>query len=341
MSSSAIPPSTTSALEGAGEHEVPGMRATPRKRHHWSFDKISFFVVFLGVPLVVYLVFVISPFLQAFYYSLTDWGGFSMKFKMVGLDNYKQLFADSLFRRAMINNVVLCIFVPFVTIFLALVLATMLTVGGSSHGHTRGLKGSGFYRVVSFFPYCVPAVVIGLLWSQILDPSHGLVNGLLTGMGLDKFQNLAWLGEKSTAMPVSIFIMLWGYVGFYMLLFVAAIKSIPAEIFESARIDGAGRFRVAVSITVPLIRDNIQTAWIYLGIISLDAFVYMSVLNPFGGPDNSTLVMSQQLWDSFQNARYGLACAQGVVICLFTLAFAGLVGLVNRLTGGKDSVTLA
>ena len=135
--------------------------------------------------------------------------------------------------------------------------------------------------------------------------------------------------------------MLWGYVGFYMLLFVAAIKSIPAEIFESARIDVAGRFRVAVSITVPLIRDNIQTAWIYLGIISLDAFVYMSVLNPFGGPDNSTLVMSQQLWDSFQNARYGLACAQGVVICLFTLAFASVVGLVNRLTGGKDSVTLA
>lgn len=75
--------------------------------------------------------------------------------------------------------------------------------------------------------------------------------------------------------------------------------------------------------------------------ISLDAFVYMSVLNPFGGSDNSTLVMSQQLWDSFQNARYGLACAQGVVICLFTLTFAGIVGLVSRLTGGKDSVTLA
>ncbi|WP_284967158.1 carbohydrate ABC transporter permease [Cutibacterium namnetense] len=316
---------------------------TPHRRNHrrWSFDRMSFFVVFLGVPLTIYLVFVISPFLQALYYSLTDWGGFSMKFKIVGLENYRILFADPLFRRAMLNNVILCVFVPLVAIASALALATMLTVGGSSHGQIRGLRGSGFYRVVSFFPYCVPVVVIGLLWSQLLDPSHGLVNGLLKGAGLGGFDNFAWLGERSTAMPVSIFIMLWGYIGFYMLLFVAAIKSIPSEIFEAAKIGGAGRFRVAVKIMVPLIRDNIQTAWIYLGIVSLDAFVYMSVLNPFGGSDNSTLVMSQQLWDSFQNARYGLACAQGVVICLFTLTFAGIVGLVSRLTGGKDSVTLA
>ena len=130
--------------------------------------EMSFFVVFLGVPLTIYLVFVISPFLQALYYSLTDWGGFSMKFKIVGLENYRILFADPLFRRAMLNNVILCVFVPLVAIASALALATMLTVGGSSHGQIRGLRGSGFYRVVSFFPYCVPAVVIGLLWSQLL-----------------------------------------------------------------------------------------------------------------------------------------------------------------------------
>ena len=128
---------------------------TPHRRNHrrWSFDRISFFVVFLGVPLTIYLVFVISPFLQALYYSLTDWGGFSMKFKIVGLENYRILFADPLFRRAMLNNVILCVFVPLVAIASALALATMLTVGGSSHGQIRGLRGSGFYRVVSFFPY--------------------------------------------------------------------------------------------------------------------------------------------------------------------------------------------
>ncbi len=313
-----------------------------RRRHHWSFDKVSFFAVFLGLPLAVYLIFVVSPFIQAFYYSLTNWGGFSATFDFVGLANYVKILTDDLFTRAMLNNVILVVVLPVVTIVLSLILATLLTVGGSSFGQTRGLNRSGFYRVVSFFPYCVPAVVIGLMWGQIFDPSHGLVNGLLTHMGISSAKEFAWLGEKSTAMPISIFIMIWAYVGFYMLLFVAAIKSIPAEIFEAARIDGAGRFRTAISITVPLIRDNVQTAWIYLGIGALDAFVYMSVLNPFGGPDNSTLVMSQQLFSTaFQKGQYGLACAMGVVIAVMTMIFAGIVALVNRLTGGKDTVTMA
>lgn len=340
--SAAIPPSTAA---GVALEDTP-VRATavPRRRRHrpWTFDKVSFFVVFLGLPLAVYLIFVVSPFIQAFYYSLTNWGGFSATFDFVGLFNYTKILTDDLFTRAMINNVVLVILVPVVTIVLSLILAILLTVGGSSYGQTRGLGHSGFYRIVSFFPYCVPAVVIGLMWGQIFDPSHGLVNGLLTKSGISAANEFAWLGEKSTAMPISIFIMVWAYIGFYMLLFVAGIKSIPAEIFEAARIDGAGRFRTAISITVPLIRDNVQTAWIYLGIASLDAFVYMSVLNPFGGPDNSTLVMSQQLFSTaFQKGQYGVACAMGVVIALMTMIFAGIVGLVNRLTGGKDTVTLA
>ncbi|AXE37271.1 carbohydrate ABC transporter permease [Acidipropionibacterium virtanenii] len=327
----------------SGAPEAPEALPPARKRHrHWSFDKVSFFAVFLGVPLIIYLVFVVSPFIQAFYYSLTNWGGFSATFDFVALKNYVRLLGDDVFQKAMVNNVLLAVFVPLITIVLSLILATMITVGGSSYGQTRGLSRSGFYRVVSFFPYCVPAVVIGLMWGQIFDPSHGLVNGILTKSGAHWAEEFAWLGEKSTAMPVSMFVMIWAYVGFYMLLFIAGIKSIPAEIFEAARIDGAGRFRTAVSITVPLIRDNVQTAWIYLGIASLDAFVYMSVLNPFGGPGNSTLVMSQQLFQAaFSKGQYGLACAMGVVIAIMTMIFAGIVALVNRLTGGKDTVTMA
>lgn len=329
---------TLAGAPGAAEALPPARK----RHHHWSFDKVSFFVVFLGVPLAIFVIFVLSPFIQAFYYSLTNWGGFSATFDFVGLANYAKILTDDLFSRAILNNVLLVIFVPLVTILLALILATLVTVGGSSFGQTRGLGHSGFYRIASFFPYCVPAVVIGLMWGQILDPSHGAVNGILTHLGAHWANEFAWLGEESTAMPVSMFVMIWAYVGFYMLLFIAGIKGIPAEIFEAVRIDGAGRFRTAVSITVPLIRDNIQTAWIYLGIASLDAFVYMSVMNPFGGPNNSTLVMSQQLFTTaFQKGQYGLACAMGVVIAVLTMLFAGIVALVNRLTGGKDTVTLA
>ena len=204
-------------------------------------------------------------------------------------------------------------------------------------GQTRGLRGSEFYRVVSFFPYVIPAIVIGIMWSRIYDPSAGILNGLLTSIGVDSAASFPWLGDERTAMPATIFVIVWGFVGFYMVLFVAAIKGIPAETFEAARIDGAGRLRTAVSITVPLIRDNVQTAYVYMGILALDAFVYMAALNPGGGPNNSTLVMSQQLLTTaFTKGQFGVACAMGVVLAVITLAFSGLVFTVNRLLGGKE-----
>jgi len=118
-------------------------------------------------------------------------------------------------------------------------------------------------------------------------------------------------------------------VGFYMVLFIAAIKGIPAEIYEAARIDGAGRFRTAISITVPLIRDNIRTAYIYLGILALDAFVYMQALNSNGGPNNATLTISQDLLvTAFKKSKFGYASSMGVVLALVTLVFAALIFLV-------------
>jgi N-acetylglucosamine transport system permease protein len=175
------------------------------------------------------------------------------------------------------------------------------------------------------------------MWGRIYDPSNGVLNGILTGLGFDRFASFPWLGDVRTAMGATMFVILWGFVGFYMVLFVAAIKGIPAEIFEAARIDGAGRLRTAVSITVPLIRDNVQTAYVYMGILALDAFVYMAALNPGGGPDNSTLVMSQQLLTTaFTKGQFGVACAMGVVLAAVTLIFSGLVFTVNRLTGGRE-----
>ena len=321
---------------------APGGRVPAARR--WSrrdltFDKISFMIVFLVVPVLGYVLFVVWPFIQAFYYSLTDWSGFTPGMNFIGLVNYFKLFSDDIFLKAVGNSLILVIVLPIITVVLSLILASLVTVGGPSHGPVRGLRNSSLYRVVSFFPYVIPAIVIGIIWGRVYDPSAGLLNGILTGLGFDKFQSFAWLGEQQTAMIATIFVIVWGLVGFYMVLFVAAIKGIPAEIFEAARIDGAGRFRTALTITIPLIRDNIQTAYIYMGILALDAFVYMSVLNPGGGPNNSTLVMAQQLFTTaFTKGQFGLACAMGVVLAIITLVFAGIVFLVNKLTGGTNEV---
>jgi N-acetylglucosamine transport system permease protein len=319
--------------------QTDGARLGPvrSRRRRLTFDRVSFMAVFLGVPLVIYVIFVVSPFVQACYYAMTDWSGFTSTQNFVGLSNFGKILTDDIFLKALRNNIILALVLPVVTLVLSFALANLVTVSGTSRGQTRGLKGSGFYRTVSFFPYVIPAIVIGIMWSQIYDPSSGLVNGVLTRVGFDGFASFPWLGDKRTALAASIFVIVWSMVGFYMVLFVAAIKGIPAELFEAARIDGAGRFRTAVRITLPLIRDNVQTAWIYLGILALDAFVYMAALNPGGGPDNSTLVMSQQLLTTaFRKGQFGLACAMGVVLAVVTLAFAACVFLANRLLGGKE-----
>lgn len=316
-----------------GDSKVAARRGGKKKL---SWDKVSFFLVFLGLPLALYVFFVVSPFLQAIYYSLTNWSGFTTNFTFVGFDNFVKVFQDELFMKALLNNVILAVIVPIVTIVIALIFSTMVTIGGPSRGQIRGLKGSSFYRVVSFFPYVIPAIAIGIIWAQVYTPNGGLLNSIL---GLFGIEGSNWLGSASTAMGASIFVIIWGLVGFYMVLFIAAIKGVPAEIYEAARIDGAGRFRLAVSITIPLIRDNVQTAFIYMGILALDAFVYMAALNPDGGPENSTWVMAQNLLrTAFTKGSFGLACAMAVIAALLTLCFAGLVFLVNKLTGGsKDT----
>jgi N-acetylglucosamine transport system permease protein len=312
-------------------------RPASRRRRMPSPARLGFLAVFLGVPLAVYLVFVIYPFGKALYYSMTDWSGFTPTYNFVGLDNFKKLFHDDTFMHSLRNNVELGIVVPLVTIVLALAIATVVTVGGPTKGSIRGIGGSGFYRVVSFFPYTVPAIVIGLIWAQVYDPSAGILNASLTKVGLSGFKDFAWLGDPSTAMPASMFVIIWSFVGFYTVLFVAAIKGIPAEIYEAARLDGAGRFRTAVSMTVPLVRDTVQTAYIYLGITALDAFVYMQALNPNGGPANTTRTMSQDLYNTaFRKGQFGYATAMGVVLAAVTLLFAVIVFALNHFTGGRE-----
>ena len=314
----------------------PTVTQPTRHRPRMRGSRRLFVLLTLGLPFAFYALFVLWPFVQAFIYSLTNWSGFSPDFEYVGLHNYVALFQDDVFMKALRNNLALAVVVPFVTIVLSLALATMVTVGGSSTGSVRGLSHSSFYRVVSFFPYTIPAIVIGLLWAQMFDPSAGLVNGLLTKVGLSNFNSFAWLGEPSTAMPVSMFVIIWGFVGFYMVLFSAAIKGIPAELYDAARVDGAGRIRMTTMVTLPMVRDTMQTAYIYLGILALDAFVYMAALNPSGGPQNTTLVMSQDLFNTaFKKGQFGLASAMGVVLAVVTLLFAAVVFLVNRLAGRK------
>ena len=328
-------------------HDEAAATTTPvvrRRRRRPSVERMLFFLVFLGLPLVVYLMFVVSPFLQSFYYSLTNWSGLSPSMDFIGLANYERIFGDAVFWKSLRNNLILLVILPTITIVLSFALAIMVTIGGSTHGGVRGVRGAGFYRVISFFPYAVPAVITGILFNFIYHPGGGLLNGFLNlvvggfnavigvaGLGPVPEIHNAWLGDQRFALAAVAFAMIWTFVGFYMVLFVASIKSIPSEVLEAARIDGAGRMRTAVQVVAPMVRDNISTAVVYIGIFALDAFTFISVMTPNGGTGNSTKVVSLHLYQTaFRDGRFGEASAMGVIMAIVTMLVAVVVITVGR-----------
>lgn len=293
--------------------------------------KYPFIVGFLALPLTLYAIFVISPFVQAFHYSLTDWTGVSPEFNYVGLKNFQTLMNDSLFLRALRNNAVLLVVMPLAVIMLALFFAFLLNVGGRGSGAgVRGVRGSGFYKLAFFLPQVLSVPVIAVIWAVILDPTPtGLVNSVVRRIGLG---SSGWLADPNLALYCVLWVLVWGSVGFYLVLFNAAMSSIPRDIFEAALIDGAGRVTTFFRVTMPLLWDTIQTSWVYLAILALDVYALVAVMTAGpGGPANSTQVISLQIaQNGFQFGRAGYASAMGVVLFFFTLIIAVVMLRITR-----------
>jgi N-acetylglucosamine transport system permease protein len=274
---------------------------------------------------------VISPFAQAFYYSLTNWTGVSPKFDFVGLENFRTLTHDAVFRKALGNNVILLIGVPLLVILLALVFAYLLNVGGRSNSAgVQGVRGNGFYKLAFFLPQVLSVPVIAVIWSVVMTSTdNGLANTVTKKLGLGTSQFLA---NPDIALYCVMWVMIWGSVGFYLVLFNAAMSGIPKDIFEAAIIDGASRLSTFFRITIPLLWDTIQTSWVYLAILALDAYALVAVMTAGpGGPDNSTQVMALQIADNgFKFGRAGYASAMGVVLFFLTLIIAAVMLRATR-----------
>jgi N-acetylglucosamine transport system permease protein len=293
--------------------------------------RYRFIAGFLAAPLTLYVFFVIWPFVQAFHYSLTDWTGVSPEFGYVGLANFQNLLNDSLFLTALRNNAVLLVGLPVVTVLLALFFAFLLNVGGSSRSAgVRGIRGNGFYKLAFFLPQVLSVPVIAVIWSVIMDPtSTGLANSVLGFVGSGPSD---WLADPNLALYCVLWVLIWGSVGFYLVLFNAAMSSIPRDIFEAALIDGAGRASTFFRVTMPLLWDTIQTSWVYLAILALDVYALVAVMTAGpGGPNNSTQVISLQIaQNGFQFGRAGYASAMGVVLFFFTLVIAVVMLRITR-----------
>ncbi|MEU7036291.1 sugar ABC transporter permease [Streptomyces sp. NPDC046237] len=286
---------------------------------------------FLVAPVVLYVVFVLGPYAQAFQIALTNWRGVSEQADYVGLDNFTRLLQDDMFWKAMRNHGLMLLAVPLCTIGLALVFAFLLNVAGKRRsGGTSGLRGAGVYRVVFFFPQVLSIAVVGVLFQAVYRPDEsGVLNGLLTRFGIEP---VGFLTEPAVALWAVMAVMVWGGVGFYLVLFAAGMAAIPRELYEAAELEGAGRIRTFFSITLPLLRGTVQVAWVYLGIAVLDGFALVQVLSVnMGGPDGATTVAGLQVWqNAFTYYKFGYASAMGVVMFFVVMTFAALTMRLTR-----------
>ncbi|GHC53946.1 carbohydrate ABC transporter permease [Streptomyces cinnamoneus] len=295
--------------------------------------KYRFIAGFLILPLAIYGIFVISPFVQAVYYSFTDWTGLSPDFRVTGTENYRRLWNDDVFWTSVGHNVLLLLVLPLVTLGLGLFFAFMLNVGGRrrKNAAVAGVRGSGFYKIVYFFPQVLSIAIVALLFQFAYNPNSGALNSFLSAIGLDSVRP-AWLGDPSLALWCVMAVMVWSNVGFYVVLFSAGMSSIPRDFYEAALLDGANRVQTFFRITLPLLWDTVQTGWVYMGIMALDSFAVVQIMTVGpGGPDYSTEVLSFYLYTkAFRDGQAGYATTLGVALLIVTLIFAGIVMKLGR-----------
>lgn len=253
--------------------------------------------LFMAPSLIILGVFVLFPILQTLYYSFFDWtiGASSQTF--LGFGNYIKLFQDPQFWNAL---GVTLIFTAFAVVF-------QITLGfGSALLLLKDNLLTRIVRSVYFFPTIVSFVTIGLVWKFLLDPSIGLVGGLTQLLGL---QPVAWLQSTSLALPSVIFVAVWRSVGFAMILFVAALKAVPAERYEAGRLDGANNRQLTLYITIPSVRPTLLFATMILTIQSLQVFDLVYVMTD-GGPVFRTDSLVNLIYrDGFVNYQTGYASA--------------------------------
>lgn len=254
--------------------------------------------------------------------SLYKWGGFSNNKVFVGLDNFKILWNDMNFFRSLQNSIVLIVFVTIITMVVAILFATLLT--------RENMKGNSFFRIIFYIPNILSVVVIAGIFSAVYDPTTGLLNNLLALFNLENLQRM-WLGDQNIAIYSIGGALVWQAIGYYMVMYMSSMASIPESFYEASALEGAGRVRQFFSITLPLIWNNIRTTLTFFIISTINLSFLLVQAMTGGGPDGSTEVFLSYMYkQAYTNSSYGYGMAIGVVIFLFSFALSAIVSRVTK-----------
>ncbi len=270
---------------------------------------------FMGPALLIFLAVIIVPIGMSIYYSFFEWNGVSPRV-FAGVDNFSRLLQDPVLWIALKNSVYLTLGALLIQLPVGLAIALIL-------GYK--LKGSNFMKTIYFTPVMLSTAVLGILWGQIYDPNFGLLNSLLTNIGLSDLTR-AWLGEEATALGSVIAVVAWQFIGFYIIVYFGALQGISDEVLEAARVEGAGEWRIIFQIQIPLIWPTITFTVLNCVINSLKYFDLIYIMTG-GGPNNSSEVLaSYMMKNAFNLMDFGYGSTISTFLLVFGLSLALIIG---------------
>jgi raffinose/stachyose/melibiose transport system permease protein len=278
--------------------------------------------IFILPGMLLFVFSIIVPTLVALWYSLNDWPTLT-KPQWAGLANFAELIHDKLFWSSLWNNLKLALYTLVGQVGIGYVMAFLLT--------SRLVTSRDFLRTVMFFPVLVSTVVLSFLWTLVYSNDYGMLNVVLRGVGLGAYAN-AWLSDPHMVVGALAIPLIWQWFGFYMVIFMGAIGTIPREVMESAELDGAVGFRKAIHISIPLTYDAVVVAVLLCLSGIMKMFDTVLVMTD-GGPGNASMVLALYAYRvSFRNIQlgYGNTIAVGIVVVSLTITF-----LARFLLGGK------
>ncbi|MFD8810451.1 carbohydrate ABC transporter permease [Streptomyces sp. NPDC059627] len=301
-------PGTRSGPDAAPQPLPPADRARTRRRLlHWLTA-----MGFQLPALVLFGALVLLPILFAVYASFFRWGGFGMPSDYTGTDNFTRLFQDDVFLGDLWRCLLLVVLSLALQLPFALAMAVLLN---------QRIRGRAVYRMLFFAPYVLSEAITGVLFGMIFAPDEGLADHLLSDIGLGALGG-KWFADPSTVMATLFLVMTWKYFGFHMMLYLAGLQSIPAELTEAATVDGASPWQRFRHVTLPLLAPTLRIS-VFLSVIgSIQLFDLVWVVTA-GGPDHHSETMAVTMFQyGFKRYQVGYASAISVAMFGISLVFA-------------------
>jgi ABC-type sugar transport system permease subunit len=302
-----------------------------RTRFHYQARKQLWCLLFIAPQLVLFLLFTLYPIIMSYVYAFFNWSGFGALQDYVGLANFKETLYDPIFWNAFRNSLTFMLYVVVIQVPLALLMALLL--------NASWFKGKTVYRLIYFLPVVTTTAVVGLVMRFIFGAYKGLVNEVLIRIGLLNAP-VDWLGSIDTAFLIVVLVGIWKSFGLKLVYWLAGIQSLPKDVFEAAKIDGAGPVQMLRYITIPLLLPVGSVILLMSAVNALHVFDLVKAMTD-GGPafktDMVDVYIYRYAFSGKGEARVGFASAAGVLYGIVVMIISLVLGLLVKLTGGRKS----